>query len=696
MEGDAVGGVVNMVMKNAPSDGLYLKASVSSGVSENLIKNGYDKFPVSAVNKESPYQLHGPGYSATPDDFTRKNYDYQHTSAPLNSFATLAIGNRFLDKKLGVMLGLSYQNVYKGYSSLYSPAEPLSTDGSFLVKQFNERQYSSHLIRTGGSLKMDYAINSKNTISLYGLYASLTEAQARITSDTLLSPPRTAFGNGEYYTFGRSLYQDQKIYNGTLQGDHRISDRFTLDWSAVYSRATNHLPDFGEYEYDGQVYEDHTQAPTRVQKFTREWWRNSDRDLAGYLNLHYASKITGLPYVISVGGMYRDKQRRNYYDAYTLNPTLINGTVEPWTGIDSVQWTVQNPMGTPSDANNYTAYEKIGAAYAMAKIAINKLEVIGGVRMENTQQGYNTNLSATIEGKTASYNYTDFLPSVNFKYLLNNQSNLRLIYFAAINRPGFFEPVPTHVQGDDFDEYGNFNIKHATAQNVDLRYELYTQGNGQLLVGAFYKYIQNPIEYGFVFTGTQTDVHYEPANYGNASNFGAELVFERYIGKFGFRGNYTYTHSSITTAKRQPYKDDNSQAQVRNIDETRPLQGQSGNLANAALLYKDSKHGTDIQFNWQFTGHRIAQVSPYYDMDYWMKDMHVFDFSAEQRLAKHISLFVKVQNLFNAKYQVYINKQPTNINIIPYQDIASGKMLSQRNETGRVYQLGIRFDLSKK
>ncbi|MBO9634757.1 MAG: TonB-dependent receptor, partial [Chitinophagaceae bacterium] len=86
---------------------------------------------------------------------------------------------------------------------------------------------------------------------------------------------------------------------------------------------------------------------------------------------------------------------------------------------------------------------------------------------------------------------------------------------------------------------------------------------------------------------------------------------------------------------------------------------------------------------------------PYYGMDYWMKDMHVFDASGEQRIAKHIYLFAKVQNLFNAKYQVYINKQPSNINIIPFQDPASGKTLTQQNLTGKVYQLGVRFDLSK-
>lgn len=694
MEGDAVGGVVNMVMKNAPATGLYLKASASAGLSQNLLDNGYNKFSTGAVNKKSLYQLNGPDYLATAQDFTRDNYKYTHTDAPVNNFATLAIGNRFFNKKLGVMLGASYQNVYKGYSSLFVPSEPLATDGSFLLKHVNVRDYSSHTNRTAGSLKLDYAINPNHSISLYSLYVNMKEAQARTTNDTIISSDRT-IGTGQVWYFGRSRYQAQSIYNSTLQGNHKFNNGFSIDWSAVYSKATNNLPDFGEYEYDGGLKTDGTEIPDYIMDFKRAWWHNSDRDLAGYLNLHYTAQINNIPYTISAGGLYRDKQRENTYDQYVLTPVFVNGEKQLWNGIDNFQWAIANPKGSYESANNYTAYEKIKAGYAMVKFKIENLETIAGVRMENTNQGYNTTLPATIEGKTASYNYTDLLPSVNFKYALTPDANLRLVYFGAVNRPGFFEPVPYAIQGDDFAEHGNFNIKHATAQNLDLRYELFTRSNGQVMVGGFYKHITNAIEYGFDFTGSQTQTFYMPSNYGNASNFGFEAVVEKYIGSFGVRANYTYTNSTISTPKRQPYKDANTAAQVRIVNEKRPLQGQSAHLANAALLYKNTKTGTDIQFNWQLTGKRIATVSPYYGMDYWMKSVHMFDAAAEQKITKHFYLFAKVQNLFNTKYQVYVNKQPANISVMPFQKIESGKTLMQQNQTGRVYQLGIRFDLSK-
>lgn len=690
MEADAVGGVVNMVMKNAPSNGLYLKASVAAGISENLINNGYNHFSTSSIQKKSPYERFGKDYNASAEDFTRQNYKFENKTAPINSYATLAIGNRFFDNKFGVMLGLSHQNEYNGYNGFFSPSESLNSDGTFLMKHVNVREYSTQQKRTAASIKADYAINPNNKISLYGLYANLNDIQTRLTQDTLL-PGRTDFGNGQVWYMGRARYQKQNLVNTTLQGEHQLSGAFKIDWSAVYSKATNRMPDFGEWEHDGGITPDGSRMKDIIQNFERQWWRNSDRDYAGYINIHYTNEIAGAPYTISAGGMHRDKQRQNYFDSYTLRPT---GTNQEWNGIENFDWYVSTPKGSPTSANNYDAYEKITAGYAMAKVGIHKLEIITGVRVEKTQQGYHTQLPETIEGKEASYKYTNVLPSLSMKYALNPSSNLRLVYFGAINRPSFFEPVPYGVQGDDFPERGNYNITHATAQNFDARYELFLPKNAQLLVGAFYKKINNPIEYGFSFTGTQNDVAYQPGNYGNASNFGAELVFEKYFGKFGIRGNYTYTKSAITTDKRQPYRE-NGQLRIREVAQERPLQGQSAHLANAALLYKNTQTGTDIQLNWQFTGSRLALVSPYFDMDYWMKNMHTFDISAEQRITKKIYVFAKLQNLANTKYELYLKHQPSNIDIMPFQNVASGETLIQRNNMGRMYQLGLRFDINK-
>ncbi|MDI3321203.1 TonB-dependent receptor [Pinibacter soli] len=703
MEADAIGGTVNMVMKNAP-DALYVNASASAGFNQNVLKNGFDQFPVSAINKQSPYRANGPAYSATPQDFTRDNLNYTHKSAPVNTFATLSIGNRFFKNRLGVMLGGSYQNVYKSYNTIFSPGE-FQDGGQLYIKHFNVRDYSTELTRAALNGKVDFNINDKNKIGLYAIYADLQDAQARLTTDTLILAPRTVPGTGQIWQFGRSRYQHQNIFNTTLQGQHTIvTDRLKLDWSAVYSNAMSQVPDVAEYEYDGGIYADANapgsapyKHPDVLMDYDRTWWKNTDRDLTGIVNLSYNNTTRNIPYTVTVGGLYRDKHRVNEYDNYELRPVPnSDGSKQTWAGIYNYKWSVFNPKGSAADYNNYRANETIGAAYAMLKFKIKRLETVAGVRMEHTAQDYMTDVDATVEGKSGEKSYQDILPSVNFKYLLNDKTNIRLSYYSAIARPSYFEIVPYNDKaGDDFVVNGNPFVKHSTSQNFDVRYEWYAKPNEQLFVGAFYKKIHDPIEYGFNFTGFQNSQIYQPNNYGDAANYGLELVYEKYIGNFGVRANYTYTHSSITTTKFTSFRKPDGTVDKMYPEQTRPLQGQAPHVANVAVLYKNNKLGLDAQVTWQYTGKRIALVSPYYEMDYWQTGMSIFDLAAEKRIAKHFSVFVKVQNLLNAKYEVYVNKPVINDVRVPYQDPASGKTLTQRSEYGQVYQAGVRYIFKK-
>ncbi len=699
MEGDAIGGTTNLVMRNAPA-GMYLNASLSTGYNQTLFDRKFDAYPVKAINKKSPYEANGPDYSAQPQDFTRDNLNYTKKNAAPNAIASLAIGNRFFNNKLGIMLGGTYQRTYRAYSSIFNPAD-FQEGGLLFIKHANEREYSTRLTRSGFNAKIDYNLNDRNRISLYNVFCMLDDAQTRLTRDTLQPAPRTRPGTGQVWYYGRSKFQRQTIYNSTLQGEHvLIPGKLNVDWSAVYSRATSRIPDWAEYEYDGGYYTDPStpndppyQHPNVVQNFNRSWWRNTDRDLSGYLNVAYSGQVLNTPYTLTVGGMYRDKHRDNHYDNYELRPVPDAGsTNQIWTDIYHFNWSVFNPKGTPGEANNYRSNEKVAAGYAMVKFRIENLETTAGVRVENTKQDFETDVPITQPAKSGTITYTDVLPGIHFKYILNARTNLRLSYFSSITRPGFFEIVPYNYNGDNWREQGNPRLQHTTANNVDLRYEFFPRSNEQILVGAFYKRIQNPIEYGFTFTGVLNQTVYQPNNFGDATNFGFEVVYEKYFRNFGVRANYTYTNSSITTNKMTSVFE-NGAVKRTFPEEKRPLQGQSAHIANAALIYKSVAKGIDVQLTWQFTGKRIVLVAPYYGFDYWQKDMHLFDLSAEKKIFKKFAVFTKIQNLFNTPYEVYVKQPPVNAIPAPHQDASSGKTLTQRDVYGQNYQLGIRYIL---
>ena len=59
----------------------------------------------------------------------------------------------------------------------------------------------------------------------------------------------------------------------------------------------------------------------------------------------------------------------------------------------------------------------------------------------------------------------------------------------------------------------------------------------------------------------------------------------------------------MTTQKNYFYYDaPTGQSKVTTVDQKRPMQGQSKHIANVSLLYKDGKHGLDIQLAYVYNG----------------------------------------------------------------------------------------------
>jgi len=280
------------------------------------------------------------------------------------------------------------------------------------------------------------------------------------------------------------------------------------------------------------------------------------------------------------------------------------------------------------------------------------------------------------------------LPSVHLKYFLTDQQNLRLSYFKSISRPGFGEIVPYNLPGEDFTQIGNPNLKHVQADNLDLRYEWFPGLADQLLVGAFYKQLENPIEYFVTRDASPSSLYVQPQNTGRATNVGLEAVFTKYFGMFGVSANYTYTHSQITTTKlfyQQKTVGTNTTFSTTDTTQSRPLQGQADNVGNISLLFKDPKIGLDVQVAFVYTGDRILQVSQYYGLDIWQKPFTQLDLSLEKRIAGHFSFYAKVNNLTNSPNKEYIKIPYSVVNSnfhgysIPFQDAGSNYTVAQRD-----------------
>lgn len=693
MEGDAIGGTINLVMKDAPANFL-LQVNGALGYNNSFSNNGFLQFNKGSINLQSPVEIKGSTYAAIPNDFPTGHLNYTNIGTPINSTFGLTIGNRFgNDKKLGFIVSGSYQNIYRGTTSnFFLPSSQPGLENIPLFSDLQLRNYSVNSKRLGINGKLDYQINKNNKISLITTYVKLDDYQTRIVYDTVAL-------NSVVDNWQRSQWQYQSIYNLTLQGQHKLNTSFNVDWNLVYSKANNHIPNQSQFIHQFAVVATSLTAD-KLQKMSHIWMRNSDQDYSLYLNATKNTKLLNKLFELKLGGILRSKSRNNFYNSYTLDPVL--GAL--YTNINAAQFIFKSAADGIQGitGNNYTFKENIGSAYVQGKWQFNKrLEALGGVRMENTNQNYETQLGKDVNAKSGTIKYTDYLPSLQFKYVINKTQSLRFAYYKALARPGFAELIPDGLDGEFFREIGDpVRLNHTLADNLDFRYEFFGEGSDQVLLGVFYKKLQNPIEISAVKPLNVNSLYLQPLNIGDATNYGFEAVVTKYIGNFGITANYTYTKSSITNDS-MIYSSRNTTGQIvsKRLSETRPLQGQSNHIGNISFIYKNPKVGFDFQLAMVYTGERITFISPYYGLHYWQSPTTQLDMSFEKRIVKKLTVYGKINNLTNAPFELSL-RLPYNTYIaasgsrpLALQSDPNNKTIIQQDFYKTNFLFGVRYKL---
>ena len=650
MEGDGIGGSVNAIMKDAP-DGLLVQAQLGSGYSQFLFDHKFITFDSKSINFNDPDQVHGHYYASTQADFNRQNLVFKSETAYPHIIGNLTLGERFFMKKLGVLLSVVDQDTHSGSSS---------ETNSFYIDTYNNPQTTDYINRyiyantnrLGINAKIDYVINPNHKISFYNMYLNTTETQYRWMDDTIVNGNgRIGPGTGYVSIDQRTRLKIQSVESASLAGNHRIFKNVVADWSAVYSKAVGQVPDMAELEtYHTVVQGGSWLNNAEYLKYVdHTWQKNTDRDITVFANLEYLPKIYDHLFSIKVGGLYRHKDRVNYQNDYTLKPILDSLHQDPpFTGILTAQVYPYQPVGNPEyNTSNYTATENITAGYLQAKTQIGNFQVFGGVRIESTAQS-NKNLTVDYPGyQQHFFYYTDWLPSLHLSYNFSEKHKLRASVYKAIARPNYYELVAYTQIGDQTNATGNPKLRHSKAWNYDIRYEYYPNAEEVIMGGVFYKKIIDPIEQTLLDNGGQPNITY--MNFGNAYNYGFELMFIKYFKSFGISGNYTYINSSISTPKLYYVKSLSTGSDTTSyINEKRPMQGQSNHVANISLLYRNVKAGLNCQLSFLYQGNRISDISFYYKQDIYQKNYLDLSLSVDKTLGKYLVFFIKLTNLLNS------------------------------------------------
>lgn len=699
MEGDATGGVINLVLKDSPEK-MAINAELFSGYNSNLFNNSFNSFNASAINQKSPEAINGPTYNATASDFPTQPFTYNQVKPIPDASGGFTFGDRFLNNKLGFTLSALYENTYSLTKSFFvtPDPEPGVTEGpnTPIFDDVENRVYSTQTTRDAAHLKLDYEISPKHKISFYTVYVGMNQYRSDFKTDTTLGTGTGAGVANQNYETKVTL---EHIYSNILQGWDSLAPGLLFDWTAAYSDGFSNTPDWGTLSTSNSG------AGSTVFTYSGwsgRWWQNNDQDFDGFANLTYKTTIFGQDVKFKVGAMNGDKHRVDEYEDYSLG-TLNTTTVYTPTNLsDSYFTTTGSEQGTQQSANNYTVQQDITAVYGMVNFNIGpKIEVMGGIRGENTLQAFNTQLPIVDAADYGYIHYIDYLPSGEIKFKITQKQAIRASYFSSITRPNFNELMPIQIPGDYFTTIGNPYLLHSQAQNYDLRYEFFPNTQDELLAGVFYKNIIDPIEYTLSRYKTSTQ-YLEPINDTNkAYDYGFELQIVHYFNKnFAISGNYTYSKSETTVPDKYYFLTAQNTQSNEILNETRPLQGQADNIGNLAVIYDNAKMGLKIMVAGVYTGKLIFATSPLYGFDLWQLPQERLDFSFEKNLCKKIklSIFGKVTNILNTPLEIY--EYPTSpyynegfANYLPNQS-GSGKISSvlvEKDTYGQTYFLGLRY-----
>jgi len=493
------------------------------------------------------------------------------------------------------------------------------------------------------------------------------------------------------------------IYAGQLTGKHEFnSDRTTLDWVIGYNNSYRDQPDYKRYRSDivnattGQteVFIPVGQAQAYFLGRFNSTMKENGYTGAANLTQKLTTKTDGKDIELKFGGFYEFKDRsfkaRNlgYVRGGNFNPSLLS------SDINILFQNIRNDGGIRLDEqtnpnDSYTAANTLIAGYGMINVPItNKFNVIAGVRVENNRQQMN---SAFLGGAAAKVDnkITSVLPSANLTYNFNEKMLLRAAYGVTVNRPEFRELAPFSFFDFDFNVVyeGNPDLKIATVQNMDLRWELYPTPSELISVAAFYKNFKTPIEstvdLGSTGAGSKTFI---TNNAESAFSTGLEIEIKKGLGslqpgsrlleKTSLLFNTALIYSRVSLGSRGVGQSDN-----------RPLQGQSPYIINVGINYNDTKKDFQLNLLYNVIGRRIIAVGFEAYPDLYEMPRNVVDLTFSKGINQRWTIKGGVQDLLNQPWRIMQDSNKDN-------KLKSGTDFDvQKYRTGQLLSLGFSYRL---
>lgn len=299
--------------------------------------------------------------------------------------------------------------------------------------------------------------------------------------------------------------------------------------------------------------------------------------------------------------------------------------------------------------DEYDVDKKIHSVYAEATYQLSEHFIANvGVKYDNVNLGvnYRVNRGGTKGSQSIDKDYV--LPSVNLRYNFNDRHALRFGASKTYTLPQAKEISPYRYISVSFNSQGNPDLKPSDNYNADLKWDFYLSGSELFSIGAFYKYIKNPISRIEVASAGGFLSYENIADHAMVA--GAEVEFRKDLFSrktaeeihkltFGVNGAYTYTHAKVSLAT---------------VSTGSQLEGAAPWIVNSDLSYQlqKGKYNLTSTLVFNYFSDRIYTIGTEGFQDIMEKGIPTLDFVLSAKMGNRFSLSMKAANLLNASHQL--------------------------------------------
>ena len=318
-------------------------------------------------------------------------------------------------------------------------------------------------------------------------------------------------------------------------------------------------------------------------------------------------------------------------------------------------------------SGNYHARENVTSAFFRFDQNLGKkIKMMAGLRMEATHikyNGWNWNVAddkdetETLEPTGNHKNsYVNWLPSLLFKYDVNDDLMLRASFTETLSRPKYSALIPcVNINRSDNElVMGNSDLTPTISYNFDLSADYYFKSVGLISAGIFYKkindFIVDQVIGDYTYQNNEYKKFTQPKNAGDADLLGVELAYQRDFGFIapalkciGFYGTYTYTHTQVN----------NFNFEGRENEKDLSLPGSPEHTANASLYFE--KKGFNVRFSYNYASSFIDEMGEVAALDRYYDAVSYMDLNASYTFGKKIktTFYADATNLLNQPLRYY-------------------------------------------